>query len=430
MVKIKKKARSVDMKACIGCGACFEVCPVSVKNEYDEDLGERKAIYTPFAGALPSVATIDRENCIRFREQNPDNKDGEKCEACKISCPFAAINYDDEDKIIEIKVGGIVLATGFDLFDARKMPQYGYGNLDNIYTGFEFERILSSTGPTGGKILLKNGNPPKSVAIIHCVGSRNKDFQNYCSGVCCMYSLTFAYLIKKKLPQTKVYNIYSDISLAGKGNHALLAQVMAEGVTFIRTSGPAAEEISVDTDSLSITYNEISGETGKVAVDMVILSTAMVPGKDAERISQLFDISQGNDGFFVEEHGKLAPVSTLVRGIFIAGCCQGPKDIQGSVVEGAAAAGKILSCLIPGERLKLEAMIAEIDEKLCSGCKICIGLCPYKAITFNKEKKVAIINEALCKGCGTCVAACPSGALSAKHFTSSEISAEIKEIMK
>lgn len=430
VVKIKKKARSVDTKACIGCGACFEVCPVRVKNEYDEDLGERKAIYTPFAGALPNAATIDRENCLRFREHNSDNKSRGKCEACKISCPFAAINYDEEDKIIEIKVGGIVLATGFDLFDVRKMPQYGYGKLDNIYTALEFERILSSTGPTGGKVLLKNGNPPKSVAIIHCVGSRNKDFQNYCSGVCCMYSLTFAHLIKKQLPHAKVYNIYSDISLAGKGNHALLEKVTVEGVAFIRTAGPSSEEISADSDSLNITYNEISGKAGKVAVDMVVLSTAIGPGEDARKISQLFNISQGNDGFFAEEHGKLAPVNTPVRGIFIAGCCQGPKDIQGSVVEGAAAAGKILSCLIHGERLKLEAIIAEIDEKLCSGCKICISLCPYKAITFSREKKIAVINEALCKGCGTCVAACPSGALSAKHFTGPEISSEIKEIMK
>ena len=430
IIKIKKKARSVSTETCLGCGACFEACPVNVKNRYNENLNERKAIYIPFVGALPNVAVIDRKNCLHFRNKATENTEEKKCEICKANCPFGAINFDDQDEIIEIKVGSVVLATGFDSFIANKIPRSGYGKFENIYTGLEFERILSSTGPTGGEVILKNGESPKSAAIIHCVGSRSKKFHNYCSGVCCTYSLTFAHIIKKKSPNTEVFNFYSDFSLAGKGYHELYDKALEDGVNLIRTAGPDAVEVNEDAGSLVVKYKDAAGKESKLAVDMVILSTAIEPSEDATSISQLFDITLVSDGFFTEEHDKLAPVSTTTGGIFIAGCCQGPKDIQSSVAQGAAAAGKILSCLVPGEKLKLEATIAEIDEKLCSGCKICIGLCPYKAIYFDKEKKVAAINDILCKGCGICSAACPSGAVKARHFTSCEITAEIKEIMK
>ncbi len=422
MVKVKKKARAVDPGRCLGCGSCFEVCPVEVKDEFNENLSKRKAIYIPYPGALPHLAIIDRENCLHFK--------GKKCDACKEKCPFDAIDFEQKDEIIEIKVGAVVLATGFDIFVPTKAPQYGYGKFDNVYTGLEFERILSSTGPTGGKILLKNGKSVGSVAIIHCVGSRSKKFNDYCSGVCCMYSLTFACLIKKKLPDARVFNFYSDFSLAGKGYQEFFEEVAKKGIVFIRTASVNVTESSRRRGRLVVKCKEISGKTKKVTVDMVILASAMEPNKEAAKIAKLFDITQGKDGFFAEEHRKLSPVTTLTAGVFIAGCAQGPKDIQSSIAQGQAAAGKILSALLPGEKLELEAMTTKINEDVCSGCKICIGLCPYKAITFDKDKKIAMVNDVLCRGCGVCAAACPSQAAESRHFTLKQIFAEIEELAK
>ncbi|MEW6067390.1 MAG: CoB--CoM heterodisulfide reductase iron-sulfur subunit A family protein [Nitrospirota bacterium] len=450
--KVQKRASFVDKDKCIGCGACYEACPVKVKNEFDYNLSDRKAIYIPYAGALPNAPVIDKTNCLRFRKQELEmdvskealdlglitkeeyeifKKGGGDCKMCKEACPFDAVNYDDRDELIEKNVGGIIVATGFDLFDSATLPEFGYGKLPDVYTSLEFERILSQTGPTGGKILMKNSKEPKSVAVIHCVGSRDKKFRDYCSSVCCLYALKFSHLIAKKVPTAKIYNIYTDLCVPGKDNQAFLDSLKDENnIQLLHTSLPLNIKTEQKGGKISLSYQDVAGKNSEIAVDMIILCPAMIPALDTQRLAEIFLIAQGKDGFFAEVHTKLAPVSTNIEGIFIAGCSQGPKDIQNSVAQGAAAAGQILSALVPGRKLELETITAEIDENACSGCMTCIALCPYKAISIDKEKKVAVVNEVLCKGCGTCVAACPSGAAKSRHFTTQQIFAEIEEVLK
>jgi len=423
VVKVNRKAKFVDIGTCIGCGACLEVCPVRVKNEYNEGLDERGAIYIPYADALPHAAVIDKEYCLRFR--------GEECNACKEACPFGSINYEASDQIQELKVGAIIVATGFDIFDPRKAPQYGYEKIENVYTGLEFERLLSSTGPTGGKILLKNGQPPQKIALVHCVGSRTRNFNEYCSGTCCMYLLKFAYQANQKLPGVSITEIRSDLCLPGKESQGFFNKVSRENeIELLHMKDPDSIEIVEEDGKILIKYTDICGRSDTVTSDMVVLAPAIEGARDARGLAKVFDISQGEGGFFIEEHINIAPVSTVREGIFIAGCAQGPKDIQSSVAQGQAAAGSILARLVPGEKLALKAVIAEVDNDLCSGCKICIGLCYYKAITYDDMGKQVTVNQVLCRGCGVCAAACPSAAIKANYFTDLEISAEIKSLVQ
>jgi len=422
-VKIKKKARFVELGACIGCELCFGVCPVRVRNEFNEGLDERKAIYTPYAGALPNVAAIDKANCIRFK--------GEACSACQEACPFGAVNFEDTDSVQEVTVGAMVIATGFDLFDAGQAPQYGYGKIDNVYTSLEFERLLNSNGPTKGNILLKNGRPPRTIALIHCVGSRTARHNEHCSGICCLYLLKFAHQAREKLPEVSIVELYADFCLPGKESQGFFNRVSKEaGIDFIRIKEPDSVKIDEHAGKIHIKYLDINGSYKTVSSDMVVLASAIEGADDAQHVARTFDITQSEDGFFTEAHPSVDPVSTIREGVYIAGCSQGPKDIPGSVAQGQAAAGKALLRLIPGEKLALEPITAEVDEDLCSGCKICVGLCEYKAIFFNDVKKNVLINEVLCRGCGICAVACPSGAIKAKHFTDQAISAEIKGLLK
>lgn len=423
IVKVKTKARFIDPKTCIGCGACFEVCPVNVKNEYNEGLNERKAIYIPYAGSLPNVAVIDKEHCLNFR--------GKDCSACQQACPFACINYDETDQVKELQVGAIVLATGFDLFDLKKVPQYGHGKIENIYTSLEFERLLSSTGPTGGNILLKNGQPPKKIALIHCVGSRSKKYNEYCSEVCCLYLLKFAHLAKKKLPEVSVVDIYSDFCLPGKSSQGFFNKVAEEkGIENLYVKDLDSIRVMKENGGIVIKYVDGDGQSKGFTCDMVVLAPSLEGSRDAKDLARVFDILQDQTGFFIEEHPMIKPVSTTTEGIFIAGCAQGSKDIPTSVAQGQSAAGRILSRLVPGEKLVLETMIAVVDEELCSGCKTCVGICSYNAINYDSKKKQAVVNEVLCRGCGTCVASCPSGALKGRHSTDEQISVEITGLLR
>jgi heterodisulfide reductase subunit A len=438
IIKIRKKSRFVDTATCIGCGACSEVCPVQVKNEYNEGLDDRKAIYIPYAGALPHVSVIDEEHCLHLK--------GKDCNACQNVCPFGSINYGEADQISELKVGAIVLATGFDIFNPERVPKYGYGRINNVYTSLGFEGLLNSDGPTGGKILLKNGKPPKKIAIIHCVGSRTIKYHEYCSGICCMYSLKFTHMIKEQLPGTLVTEFYSDFCLPGKESQGFFNTLLdKKGVAFVHVKEIESIELIQKKDRIFIKYKDIRGNKNQSSFDLVVLSVALEAAGDASKVAGIFGISQDKEGFFIEGDKNLEPVSASVGGIFIAGCASGPKDIQKAVAEGQAAAGNILSRLIPGEKLSLEPMIAEVDKDLCSGCKTCVSLCPYKAITYNfpsapfskgehagfsdEEVKIAVINEILCRGCGICVASCPSGAIKARHFTDKQIVEEIKGLL-
>jgi len=324
----------------------------------------------------------------------------------------------------EFNVGAVVLATGFDLMDVKRLPQYGYGKLEDVYTSLEFEEMNVPGGPTGGKILLKNGKPPEFVAIVHCVGREHK---GYCSKVCCMYSLKFAGMLKDKLPNVKVSELYSDLCVPGKTYQKFYEETKDSGVEFIR-----ADKTTVTQDGKGITvkYENESGPKGDLAADMVILVPAMEPASDTNKFAEMLGIPVDNEGFLVQEHQKLAPVASSVEGVFVIGCAQGPKNILESIVQSEAAAGKILSALVPGRKLELEVKTSEISETFCTGCKTCISVCPYSAINFDDFRKIAVVNEALCHGCGVCAAACPSGAARVKNFAFTQICQEVEALLK
>jgi heterodisulfide reductase subunit A len=423
-VKIRQKPRYVDAGKCTGCGTCQDKCPIKADNAFDCGLGKRKAIYTPFPQAVPNVPVIDPEHCTFFLKG--------KCRACEKFCEAKAIDYEQKEKMVEVDVGNIIVASGFDSFDPAVMVQFGYGQYDNVITGIQFERMSNASGPTDGKIVMKNGSPPGSVAILHCVGSRDTNYHKYCSRVCCMYSLKFSHLLREKVPAAKVYQLYIDMRCAGSGYEEFYERLQAEGVNFIR--GKAGEITNIA---------ERPGEEGKLVVvcedtlvrrklrlpvDMVVLSCALEPRADAESVARIFSLSRKADGFFLEKHPKLDPVATTTDGVFVAGCCQGPKDIPDTVAQASAAAARVLAMIGKGS-VEIESAIAAVDEEHCAGCKICIDLCAYKAITFDEAKKVSRINEALCKGCGTCVAACPSGAIVGRHFTAEQIMSEIEGVL-
>ncbi len=421
--RIRKKARYVDEDKCNGCGVCVTKCPWKANSEFDLGLSERKAIYTPFAQAVPNIPVIDTEHCAYFLK--------EKCRACEKFCELGAIDFEQVDQIVEVEVGNIIVTTGYDSFDPTPITQYGYGKFDNVYTGLEFERICNAVGPTSGKIVLKDGSEPKSVAILHCVGSRDENYHEYCSRVCCMYALKYSHLIKERT-DAEVYQMYIDMRCFGKGYEEFYKRLSEEGVNFIR--GKVAEvtdrAINEDEQGKLIVCGEdtLLCKTIRVPVDMVILATALEPRSDAAEVAKLLTITQSADGFFLERHPKLDPVATMTDGVFIAGCCQGPKDIPDAVAQASAAATRVLALISKG-RVELEAATAVIDEEKCSGCRICNLLCPYSAISFIEDEKVSRINEALCKGCGTCVAACPSAAITHRQFTMEEITAEIEGVL-
>ena len=414
-VRIRKRARSVDEEKCTGCGTCEEKCPRRVVDEvFDVGLGKRKAIYRPFAQAVPAIPVIDRENCLYFTKG--------RCKLCEKVCPTGAIDFTQEDTILEIQVGNIILATGYDIFDARRISQYGYGRYPNVFTSLEVERMLSGAGPTGGRILLRDGETePESIAIIHCVGSRDENYHPYCSRVCCMYSLKLAHLVHEKTG-ARVYECYIDMRTGGKAYEEFYKRLQREGAIFI--NGRPAEILPEDGKLVVYVEDRALGRQMRVPVDMVILSVGLEPRHDAQEVARLFGISCDADGWFKEKHPKLDPVATLTEGVFIAGCAQGPRDIPDSVAQGAAAAARVLSFIRQGE-VEVEACTAVVDEMMCVGCGQCIQTCPYSAVEFLDDRRVAHVVEALCKGCGTCTAACPSKAIALRHFTDQQLIAEM-----
>lgn len=415
-VTIRNKARHVDMDLCTGCGICYSKCPSRVPNEFDSGLGERKAIYVPFPQAVPNKPVIDTVNCTYF-------KNG-KCGVCKKVCPRGAVNYEQQDELVEVEVGSIILATGYETLDPSVGPQWGYARYNNVLTALQFERLVNASGPTKGKVVMANGEVPKRIAVLNCIGSRDKNYKEYCSRVCCMYGLKLAHLAHEKT-HGEVYNFYIDMRAFGKGYEQFYNRIQEEGVKFIR--GRGAEVIEKDGQLYVRAEDTLLGKLREVPVDMVVLSTATIARCDAEKVAQTFGVQRSADGFFLEAHPKLEPLKTATDGVFIAGACQGPKDIPDSVAQGAGAASEALAILSTGQ-VKISPVIAFINQDRCSGCQMCVPLCPYSAISFDPVKKTCSVNEALCKGCGTCVASCPSGALSVKHFTGEQIMAQIEEV--
>jgi heterodisulfide reductase subunit A len=425
-VRVRKKARYVDEEKCTGCGVCEEKCPWKVSSEFEEGLGKRGVIYVPFAQAIPHVATIDKEHCVYFLKG--------KCRACEKFCDAKAVDFEQKDEIIELEVGSVIITTGYDVFDAGHIPQYGYGKYDNVLTALEFERMTCAAGPTEGKILLKDGRQPESVAIIHCVGSRDDNYHEYCSRVCCMYALKYAHLIKENT-QAEVYQMYIDMRCFGEGFEEFYRRVGNEGVNFIRGKAAKVTDVALTDEErgklVVIAEDTLLGVIARVAVDMVILCPALEPRPDAGDVTRLFTINRRADGFFMERHVKLDPVATATEGVFIAGCCEGPKDIPDTVAQASAAAAKVLSVISKG-RIVIEPTIAQVNEALCQACGRCEEICDFHAPSVISKDGVRIssVDAALCKGCGACAVVCPTGAMSIRHSTLEQITHMVEALLE
>jgi heterodisulfide reductase subunit A len=423
-------------RQCIGCGACTIVCPtgaveIILEQEavyQEKPLGPTSAIYVPSLQAVPRVPVIDTDACIRFRQDGrTDGQVADACGACQMLCEADAIDFNQQDEIVELDIGAVIVATGFQMWDPTQLSQYSYGKSPNIITAMEFERLSNAGGLTSGEILLADGRKPERVAIIHCVGSRDHNAHEYCSRICCMYSLKQAHLIRDKTG-AEVYEFYMDMRAFGKAYEEFYERIQEEGITMIRGRG-AEVEVLPDGKLRVMGEDANLGKLVAADVDMVVLSTAIEAPHDASKVASLFGLSRSPDGFFAEAHPKMRPVETNTDGVFLAGAAQGPKDVPDTVAHAGAAASMALALMDKGE-VTISPQTAVVDEKLCSACKTCISLCPYTAISFIVEDNVARVNEVLCKGCGTCVAACPAGAITGRHFTTEQILAQIEGLFR
>jgi len=417
-VTIKRKPRYIDENKCNACGLCEQYCSIEGADPFNVNLSKRKAIYMPFPQAVPACYVIDPERC-RFLLTH----DCTQCvEVCKKG--LNAIDFKQTEKFETVKVGSIVVASGYDLFDPVLKPEYGYQLYDNVITGFEFERLSNASGPTTGDIVI-NGKKPKDVVFIQCVGSRDKTVGNeYCSRVCCMYTAKQAHLVREKTPDAHITVFYIDVRAFGKGFEEFYDRVKLEGVKY-RRGNPS--EVYRKGDRLVVKAEDtLSAELVEVEADLVVLATGMVPGKGTVEIANLLKLSRSPDRFLMEAHPKLRPVDTPSDGIFLAGCCQGPKDIPDTVAQASAAAAKALIPLSRG-KVTTEVIISFVEESICRGCGFCVEACPYDAIMLKQIQQngnsisVASVNEVLCKGCGACASVCFSGAMQQKSFTDGQL---------
>ncbi|MEW5921870.1 MAG: CoB--CoM heterodisulfide reductase iron-sulfur subunit A family protein [Bacillota bacterium] len=428
-VKVRKRARYVDVDKCTGCGICAQECRLAgrIPSEFDMNMGKRAAVYLPFPQAVPAKYTIDPERCLFLTR----GKCG-KSPKCADACASGAINFEQQDEIVEFKVGTVIVATGFDTFDPARKPEYGYSDYANVLTGLELERLVSASGPTGGAVVLGEGENafvPKDIAFIKCVGSRDKSVGNeYCSRVCCMYTAKLAHLVQEKVPGANVRVYYMDVRAFGKGFEEFYDRVRREGIRYIRGN---PSEIFKRGDKLVIKVEDTLAATPlEDEVDMVVLAVGLEPRKDAREIIDILRLSQSADRFYLEAHPKLAPVDTATDGVFLAGCAQGPKDIPDTVAQAKGAASSALVLLSSG-KVKIQAQISFVNENTCRGCGYCVEICPYGAIDLvavnrmGNPVQVARVNEALCKGCGACAAACFSGSVQQKSFMDRQILPQI-----
>ncbi len=424
-VKIRKKPRSVDINKCTGCGVCYGKCPVRVPSEFDQGLGKRPAIYIPFPQAVPNVPVIDRESCLWFTEQ--------KCGICQKVCPFGAIDYDMEDEIIEEKFGAIIVATGFQQFDYSVYGEYGYGKFKNVITGLHFERMVNSSGPTGGKIIKpSDGKEAREVVFIQCIGSRDEQKGvPYCSRLCCMYTAKHALLLREHNPDAQAYVFYIDIRAAGKNYEEFVKKVQDEyGAIYLRGR---VSRIFEKGDKLIVRgADTLSGAQIEIEADLVVMATGLVAMPDAVSLAQMLHIPYDQNNLFTEAHPKLAPVETITSGIFLTGACQAPKDIPDAVATASAASVKALGLMVQ-DKLAREPLIARVIPELCSGCRACIEACPFSAIEteeiedlrLRRKRTVVKVIEGVCTGCGICTTACRMSAIDLEGFSNRQIMEEL-----
>ena len=434
-VDIRKKARSVDMSKCTGCGVCQEKCPSKkTPNEFNRGLNNRSAIYTPFAQAIPNVPVIDRESCTKFKTG--------KCGVCAKVCQAGAIDYEQEDEIITETYGAIVVATGFDTIDLAKYGEYAYGQSPDVVTSLELERIMNAAGPTKGHLeRLSDGKAPKEIVFIQCVGSRCSDDRGkpYCSKICCMYTAKHAMLIRDKYPDVNVTVFYIDVRTPGKNFDEFYRRAVEDyGVNYIM--GQVGKVAPQSDGSLLVQGVDLLDNRQILKkADMVVLATAIEPNKDVRKIATMLTASIDTNNFLTEAHPKLRPVESPTAGVFLSGVCQGPKDIPETVAQAGAAAVKVIG-LLAKDKLKTNPCTAKADELMCNGCSTCANVCPYGAITYEtvqvndhgirEDRRIAQVNNALCQGCGACTVACPSGAMDLQGYSNRQIIAEVDAICR
>ena len=424
-VTVRKKATYVDWEKCTGCGMCTEKCP-SKKNpdRFNEKVGKTTAIIIPFPQAIPKKASITKDACIRLTKG--------KCGNCEKICPTGAINYDQQDELVVAQVGGIIAATGYDLMDWTVYQEYGGGRYPDVITSLQYERLLSASGPTGGHVKRpSDGKEPKKVVFIQCVGSRDASVgRPYCSGFCCMYTAKQAILTKDHIPDSESTVFYMDIRSPGKGYDEFTRRAQEEyGAEYIR--GRVSMIYESKGKLMVRGADTLLGAQVEIAADLVVLAVGGEASHNAGRLAETLRISYDQYGFFLEGHPKLKPVETNTAGVFLAGACQGLKDIPTSVAQGSAAAAKTLGLLLR-DTLESDPAIAQVTISRCIGCGKCIKVCPFKAIKaidFRGMAKAEVV-ETVCQGCGLCNATCPQGAIQLSHFTDNQILAEVEALCR
>ena len=434
-VKIRRKARYVKEDVCTGCGLCTEKCPQKkVPNEFNLGLDTRRAIYIPFAQAVPKVATIDADYCTMLQKG--------KCGICSKVCTAGAIDYKQQDSFVEEQYGAIVVATGFNPIKLDKYDEFAYSQSPDVVTSLEFERLMNAAGPTAGTLLRPSDKThPHTLVFVQCVGSRCDDEKGkpYCSKICCMYTAKHAMLCREKYPDTEVYVFYIDVRTPGKNFDEFYRRAVEEyGVHYIKGM---VGKVTPENGKLKVQASDLlSNEQLHIDADMVILAAAIEPDESARPLATMLTASMDTNDFFTEAHPKLRPVESPTAGIFLSGACQGPKDIPETVAQASAAAAKAIGLLVK-DKLTCNPCVAQADELMCNGCSSCEKVCPYGAITYSEKefrgpnrttllRRVASVNPAVCQGCGACTVACPSGAMDLKGFSTSQIMAEVDAICK